>query len=169
MWLELFLIHKIFYLMKKPSKIDKLKVVLNSWFPPGNFSIILFGTVFTKSSYVAGRMNEVGSVDNTHEMIHIKQAQSCWDCWLSFYFLYLCQWLFNLPLIFININAPYKFIPFELEAYKHEEEPDYIKNVATEWKVFRKLKMSERRRLAKLYYKEYKRAIKFSDFIKKHM
>lgn len=169
MWLESFLNHNIFYPMKRPSRIEKLRIILNSWFPPGSFSMTLFGTVYTKSSYAAENLGKEGSEDNTHEMIHVKQAQSCWDCWLSFYFLYLCQWLFNLPLITIDRRAPYKFIPFEIEAYKHQREPEYIKDIATEWKEIRKLKMSERKRLAKMYYKEYRKTTRFTDFIKEHM
>ena len=53
MWLESFLNHNIFYPMKRPSRIERLRIVLNSWFPPGSFSMTLFGTVYTKSSYAA--------------------------------------------------------------------------------------------------------------------
>ena len=49
-------------------------------------------------------------------------------------------------------NAAYYLNPFEMEAYEHMYEPDYLEkctNGAQGWRVYAKMKPSERRKMSK--------------------
>lgn len=146
--------------MKKPSEIVSLEAKKNKWLCwPGYKYCMLFGTLYTRSERVLDEINKTGGIDSSdenHEMIHVRQAVSVKDSWLRFYFLYLCMWIWNIPLLFVNSHAPYKFIPFELEAYGNENDMNYLsdKDRCEEWRMYRKLTMKERRMFAKMYYKE---------------
>jgi hypothetical protein len=68
-------------------------------------------------------------------------------------------------LIFVNVDAPYTFISFELDAYRYQDKWDYCLAKCEGWKRYNKLKLKEKRIFAKKYYckciKPY-----FTDFIK---
>ena len=155
--------------MKRPSKIKVVRAK-KAWFLLPSFAAItLFGTVYCKRKSDISSINSTEEVDGrmkSHETIHVRQAESVRNSWLCFYFLYLCQWLYNLPLLFVNVHAPYKFIPFELEAFHNQDDWDYCKGKCVEWKKFRKIKMSQRIRLAKQYYKN---KVYFTQFIEDYV
>ena len=70
-----------------------------------------------------------------------------------FYTKYVWEYICNLPLIFINIYAPYNFMPIEIEAYLNQDEWDYCMHGATyQWKDFEKMGIKTRYKLAKKYY-----------------
>lgn len=120
---------------------------------------MLFGTLYTRSERVLDEINKTGGIDSSdenHEMIHVRQANATNDSWWRFYLLYIGMWIWNILLVFVNFHAPYKFIPFELEAYGNQYDMEYLnyRDVCEEWRMYRKLTMKERRMFAKMYYKE---------------
>ena len=137
--------------MKKPKNTTKIIAKINKFLCPSGFSAItLFGIIYVRTEASLARINKTDGIDSlleNHEMIHVKQAVSTHNSWFLFYLLYIWQWLMNLPMIFINIHAPYKFIPFELEAYANEANVGYQKEIvdgANLWREFNKLTIFEK-------------------------
>lgn len=160
--------------MKKPSNTKVIKAKKTWWMRILPFqAMTVCGTIYVGTDAALGKINKTDGIDSTlenHEMIHVRQAWSTSNCWLLFYLTYLCEWLYNLPLIFVDTYAPYKFMPMELEAYRHEYEMDYNSDEATTgWKKYKTLKMSTRRALAKEWYAGEYRKSTFADFIKKRL
>jgi hypothetical protein len=155
--------------MKKPSKI-KCVSGKKSWLLPSNFSAItLFGAVYCSTKEKANEINKTDNVDSqleSHETIHVRQAESTNDSWVQYYLKYVWQWILNFPLIFINIYAPYKFIAFELEAYANQDNWDYCLGKCEKWKKYNKLTIKQKRELAKQYYDN---KIYFTNFINKNI
>jgi hypothetical protein len=60
-----------------------------------------------------------------HERIHFKQQEELLV--LFFYFIYGLNWFINFLWCW-NSDKAYRRIVFEKEAYKYENDPDYIKN-----------------------------------------
>ena len=144
--------------MKKPSKIKSIKAkVMPSLMGKRFAAITLCGTIYTKKQSAADVINSTESLDSvleTHEMIHVKQAVSTKNTWFLFYIHYIFEWLFNLPLAFVNGYAPYKFMPLELEAYRYEYNTEHaLQEKCETWRKYRKLGIKTRYRLARLWYK----------------
>lgn len=140
----------------KPNEFKTVKGK-KAWFILPNFRCFVWkGYAYCKSRKDADNLNKSDEIDSqlkSHETIHIRQAESTKNSWFRFYVRYLWDWIKNLPLIFVNFNAPYKFIPMELEAYLHQDEWNYCTNGAVyEWKEFEKISLKEKRKLAKEYY-----------------
>ena len=150
----------------KPSKIKVVKAK-KAWLLLSNTrAITLFGTIFCKKQKDVDLINATDKVDSDlkcHETIHVRQAENTKDSWFIYYCKYIWQWIMNFPLILVDINAPYKFIPFELEAYRHEEEFDYCNKACDGWKKYNTLKLKEKRMFAKEYYGGH---YIFRDFIR---
>ena len=101
---------------------------------------------------MADRFN--GSADRAlknHEMIHLRQAQSCGDSWLRFYLLYIWYWLTGLRMNRKMKHAAYLLNPFEMEAYARMDDLDYLKGPATEWRKYAKMKLKDRLKLYQKY------------------
>ena len=140
----------------KPSKFITVRGK-KAWFLPSNIQALTWkGIAYCQTQSDADKINTTDKIDNqleSHETIHIRQAESTHDSWFRFYVRYVWDWIKNLPLIFINMNAPYKFEPIELEAYLHQDEWDYCTaNPTYQWKEFEKLTLKKKRELAKEYY-----------------
>ena len=154
--------------MKRPSKI-KVVTAKKAWLLFSGFAAItLFGVVYCKSQSRVDEINKTENIDSqleSHETIHVRQAESTHDSWLLYYLKYIWQWIKNFPLLFVNVSAPYKFISFELEAHRHQDDWDYCVGKCERWKKYGKLNLREKRILAKDYYHN---AVKpyFTDFIK---
>lgn len=147
--------------MKSPKETTQIIAKINKLLCPSGFlAITLFGTIYVRNQSSLNEIMKTDGIDSIverHEMIHVKQAVATNNSWFLFYLLYLWQWLLNLPLIFINRNAPYKFVSFELEAYANENNIGYenkIINGAYSWKDFNKLTFKEKWKLATEYYKD---------------
>lgn len=160
--------------MKKPSKIKVITAKVSKLICPiGYAAITWFGTIFTRKEEYANLINKTDQIDSTlkcHETIHVRQAQNTNDSWFRFYCLYVWQWICNLPLVTVNLNAPYKFIPFEMEAYKHEREfeyPNLTDNGCAQWRVFKKMTLKEKRNLAKEYYNKWH--LSFCQFLNEYL
>ena len=150
----------------KPSKIKVVKAKKAWILPPNIRAITLFGTIFCAKKVDVNQINETDKIDSDlkcHETIHVRQAENTKDSWFIYYCKYIGQWIKNIPLITVNINAPYKFIPLELEAYRHEREYEYCMKPCDGWKAYKKLTLKQKREFAKKYYKSH---IIFRDFIK---
>lgn len=61
--------------------------------------------------------------DYNHECIHYAQEKELW--YIGFYLLYLFEFLLGL-LYFFNWNKAYRNISFEMEAYEHQYEVNYL-------------------------------------------
>ena len=85
-------------------------------------------------------------------MIHLRQAQSLHNSWFLFYVRYIWYYVRAIPQNKYNRNAAYYLNPFEMEAYEHMYEQDYLekcKNGANGWRAYAKMKPRERRKLSK--------------------
>ena len=152
--------------MKKPSNIKYITAKITRLLFGSFQAITLFGVVYCKSKEKANKINELDGINSqleSHEGIHVRQAESTHNSWFLFYLKYIWQWICNLPLIFINSYAPYKFIAFELEAYRYQDYWDYCLGECVKWKEYNQLTLKQKRELAKKYYKN---KFYFSEFIK---
>ena len=140
----------------RPSKFITVKGRKAWLLLPGFSALTWKGYAYCKTREQADKINSTESIDSTlesHETIHIRQAESMKDSWFRFYAKYVWEWICNIPLITINLYAPYKFMPIEMEAYLNQDDWDYCMNGAVyQWKEFEKLKLKDKRKLAKEYY-----------------
>ena len=137
----------------RPSKITDMPAVVNTfWLRKGYEGLTFFGHILAPTQELADRFN--GSADRAlknHEMIHLRQAQSCGDSWLRFYLLYIWYWLKGLRMNRKMKHAAYLLNPFEMEAYARMNDLDYLKGPATEWRIYAKMKLKDRLKLYKKY------------------
>lgn len=138
---------KYFWHSKRPSMIRNMTAVHDGfWLRKGYDAMTFFGTIITATQAEAATMNGKGNVLKNHEMIHLRQAQSLHDSWLLFYLYYGWYSLMALPQNRKMKDAAYRLNPFEIEAYGHDEDLDYLKkNDATEWRKWAKMSPEERR------------------------
>lgn len=153
------LIFPIMLKARRPSRLADMPAVRNAfWVKRGYEALTFFGTVLTHSQEEAERMNSRYDELKNHEMIHLHQARATHDSWLCFYVLYLWYWLKALPYNRRMRNAAYLLNPFEMEAYRHMYDLDYLRRLpdgkATEWRRYRQLSMDERRMLYMSRYKK---------------
>ena len=142
----------------RPSRIaDMPAVQLSFWLKPGYEALTFFGTILTATQREADQMNRRLDYLKNHELIHLRQAQACGDSWLRFYCQYLRFWLqarranSHLP------NAGYLLNPFELEAYEHQHDLDYLATCpqgATGWKRYQAMTLAQR-------YRAYRKSKKY--------
>ena len=121
-------------------------VVNTFWLRKGFEGLTFFGTILTPSQHEADLFNSGFSAMKNHEMIHLRQAQSCGDSWLRFYLLYIWYWLRALPANRQLKHGAYLLNPFEMEAYARMNDLRYLSDgkVAQEWRRFAKMSIKER-------------------------
>ena len=150
MWMMLRVI-PIMWRAVRPSKITDMPAVVNTfWLRKGYEGLTFFGHILAPTQELADRFN--GSADRAlknHEMIHLRQAQSCGDSWLRFYLLYIWYWLTGLRMNRKMKHAAYLLNPFEMEAYARMHDLEYLKGPATEWRRYAKMPLKERLKLYK--------------------
>ena len=150
MWMMLRVI-PIMWRAVRPSKVVDMPAVVNTfWLRKGYEGLTFFGQILAPTQELADRFN--GSADRAlknHEMIHLRQAQSCGDSWLRFYLLYIWYWLTGLRMNRKMKHAAYLLNPFEMEAYARMNDLDYLKGPATEWRRYAKMPLKERLKLYK--------------------
>ena len=129
----------------RPSKVVDMPAVVNSfWMRKGFEGLTFFGQILTPSEETA-KLFKVSPAMKNHEMIHLRQAQSCSDSWLRFYLLYIWYWLRALPANRKMKHGAYLLNPFEMEAYRHMNNLNYLANgEATEWRKYAKMKLRDR-------------------------
>ena len=132
----------------RPSKVADMPAVVNSfWLPKGYEGLTFFGKILAPTQEFADHFNRGFSSLKNHEMIHLRQAQSCGDSWIRFYLLYIWYWLKGLRMNRKMKHAAYLLNPFEMEAYARMHELDYLKGPATEWRKYAKMKLKDRLKL----------------------
>lgn len=162
--------------MKKPSEIKVVKAKKAHFLLPAFSAITLFGVIKCKSDKDIEKLNKTDGIDcdlESHETIHVRQAESMKDSWWRFYIEYIWEWICNIPLITVSLHSIYKFMPVEIEAYGYEDNYKYIENGPVyKWKDFKKLTIKQKREFAKEYnfIKKYRKEFyTFNSFIKKYI
>ena len=152
MWMMLRVI-PIMWRAVRPSKVVDMPAVVNTfWLRKGYEGLTFFGHILAPTQELADRFN--GSADRAlknHEMIHLRQAQSCGDSWIRVYLLCIWYWLKGLRMNRQMKHAAYLLNPFEMEAYARMNDLDYLKGPATEWRIYAKMKLKDRLKLYKKY------------------
>ena len=134
----------------RPSRLTDMKAVRDGfWLRPGYEALTFFGFIVTHSQRDADQLNQHYDEVKNHEMIHLRQAQSCHDSWLLFYLLYIWYWLRGLPFNRRYKNAAYRLNPFEMEAYQHMHDLHYLDDKTIHgtngWRQYARMTMEERR------------------------
>ena len=139
---------RLLWKARRPSCVSDMPAVRNSFLlRPGYTAMTFFGFIVTASQEEADTMNVRLTRLKRHEMIHLRQAHNTGDSWVRFYLLYIWYYLRALPQNRRMKNAAYLLNPFEMEAYRHMDEPGYEQGEACEWRRWAAMKPSERRRL----------------------
>ena len=151
MWMMLRVI-PIMWRAVRPSKVADMPAVVNTfWLRKGYEGLTFFGQILTPTQELADRFNAGLDEMKNHEMIHLRQAQSCGDSWLRFYLLYIWYWLKGLRMNRKMKHAAYLLNPFEMEAYARMHDLDYLKGPATEWRRYAKMPLKDRLKLYQKY------------------
>ncbi|MBQ9232049.1 MAG: hypothetical protein IJ190_12875 [Prevotella sp.] len=132
---------------RRPSKMDDMRAVsIPFWIRKGYEGMTFFGHIITHSEEEADRFNSQWDAMKNHEMIHLHQARSTHDSWLCFYWRYVVYWLKACRYRKHLRNAGYLLNPFEMEAYAHMYDLDYLRDneQATGWREYARLSLSER-------------------------
>ncbi len=143
----------------RPSRIsDMPAVAMPRWIRRGYDGLTFFGHIITHTRQEADAFNRGTSEGHgasftmkNHEMIHLYQARATHDSWLCFYWKYFIFWLKACRYRKHLRNAGYLLNPFELEAYVHMREPDYLARHpegCTGWKTYASIPLSDRLVLA---------------------
>ena len=151
MWMMLRVI-PIMWRAVRPSKVADMPAVVNTfWLRKGYEGLTFFGQILTPTQELADRFNAGLDEMKNHEMIHLRQAQSCGDSWLRFYLLYIWYWIKGLRMNRKMKHAAYLLNPFEMEAYARMHDLDYLKGPATEWRRYAKMPLKDRLKLYQKY------------------
>lgn len=93
-------------------------IIYNNIIPFKGFKAInLFGIIFARK--------QLNQIDINHENIHTAQMKEL--LYIGFYIWYLIEWILRLILVKDSMKA-YKMISFEVEAYKEQDNLDYLRN-----------------------------------------
>lgn len=113
----------------KPSDNTEVKVIHMRHFPFEGYKAMYWcGSIIHRVG-----ASEVDDKTISHETIHLLQAKE-YGSWAKYYWRYLWEWLKGNPFFAPGISAYYT-IPFEMEAYANEDNPDYIVT-AKSWKRY---------------------------------
>lgn len=141
---------------RNPKRVEEMRVVADGfWLRKGYAAMTFFGYIVVATKKEAEQLNATTSEKDSlkrHEMIHLKQAQSTHNSWFLFYVRYIWYYVRAIPQNKYMRNAAYYLNPFEMEAYEHMYEKDYLekcKDGANGWRVYAKMKPKERRALTK--------------------
>ncbi|MDE6246552.1 MAG: hypothetical protein K2M41_01750 [Muribaculaceae bacterium] len=94
-----------------------MKIIFNRFIPfKGFYAINLFGILF-----VRGKKHPISQSIIRHEQIHSAQIKELG--YIVFYILYFIEWLIRL----LGKGSAYRRISFEIEAYAHQHDPNYLK------------------------------------------
>ncbi len=143
----------------RPSRTVDMPAVVNTfWLRKGYEGLTFFGYILTPTQEEADRFNSMEKGDRqslamkNHEMIHLRQAQTCHDSWLCFYLLYIWYWLRIALFGSLKVkrklrHAAYLLNPFEMEAYARMYDLSYLnrcKDGAQEWRIYAKMSLRQR-------------------------
>jgi hypothetical protein len=138
---------------RRPKRVSSIKAVCDGfWLSKKYDAMMFFGIIVTHTQKDADIINSRDNSIKRHETIHLLQARSTHNSWLCFYILYIWYYVRALPLNRKYKNVAYRLNPFEIEAYEHMFDKDYVekcKNGANGWRVYAKMKPTERLKLSK--------------------
>ncbi len=103
--------------MMKQQKVYKLVLIKRHPFGGSFLAINLFGIIFSLRQLTPSEVN--------HELIHTAQQREL--LYLPFFLWYVVEWLVLL-LKYRDRMKAYYHIRFEQEAYRHQDDPDYLKH-----------------------------------------
>lgn len=137
----------------RPGKIRVMKAVEGDGLLPRKYTALtFFGYILTHTQEVADSINARPNTILNHEMIHLRQAQSVRNSWICFYLLYIWFYVRALPQNWHMHNAAYCLNPFEMEAYDHEADKNYLERCAkgaNGWRKYARMTPKERLALSK--------------------
>ena len=82
MW-KMFQVIPIMWRAVRPSRVADMPAVVNPfWLRKGFEGLTFFGKILTPTQALADEFNTGFTALKNHEMIHLRQAQSCGDSWL---------------------------------------------------------------------------------------
>lgn len=100
-----------------------MKIVYNRFIPFGRYYCInLFGILFVRGD------RKISLRTYNHEKIHLKQMQEL--LWIGFYLWYAIEYviIFLCRVCSTKQKDRYHEVSFEEEAYKHENDNDYLEH-----------------------------------------
>lgn len=101
-----------------------MKVVENGVIPfKGFLAINLFGIVFVRKEYWRKKDAWHRQKCLLHESIHTAQMKEL--LYVFFYVIYILEWLLRLA---VRPKEAYRSISFEVEAYSHQGDEEYLRN-----------------------------------------
>ena len=101
-----------------------MKVIRNSVIPfKGFLAINLFGIAFVRKEYWEKKDAWHKRKCIIHESIHTAQMKEM--LYVFFYIAYFFEWLYWLV---VRPSSAYRCISFEVEAYRHEGDEEYLQN-----------------------------------------
>lgn len=108
-------------LFTKPALKDKMEILHMDHFPFKGYSAMSWcGNCIVRSDYT----KSIKDTTLKHEQIHLQQGVRE-GSWIKFYLKYVWEWIKGNPLIAPATSA-YHTIPYEVEAYANDHNPDYI-------------------------------------------
>jgi len=137
----------LLFRVHRPSRVMDMKAVsCPFWIKKGYEAMTFFGHIVTHSQDEANHFNDGFNALKNHEMIHLYQARSTHNSWLCFYWKYFVFWLKACRYRKYLKNAGYLLNPFEMEAYAHMYEKEYLQpgGQATGWKVYAAMSLQQR-------------------------
>lgn len=109
-----------FYIIENSRIPQALSLFINIW------AITLYPFIICR-----GKLDQKM---RTHEIIHLHQQRELLI--IGFYIMYVMFWFHGLIKLG-SFHAAYRSIPFEKEAYAHDEDPTYpVNRKAFSWKRF---------------------------------
>jgi hypothetical protein len=107
------------------SKIDlnkPIQIIAMKKFPFNRYGCMMWcGSIITKKENL-----KISQTTFNHEKGHLIQA-SFYKWWIQYYAVYLWEWIKGNPFTYPTISAYYT-IPFEIQAYANEQNPNYDYN-----------------------------------------
>jgi len=133
----------------RPNRQSDMPALRNNFWlrRKGYDAMTFYGTIVTATTEEADMMNRGMTSLKRHEMIHLLQARSTSNSWTLFYLRYLWYYVKALPQNRRMKQAAYRLNPFEMEAYGHMYDSDYLQQCetgATEWRTWAKMKPRKR-------------------------
>jgi len=97
-----------------------MTIIYNNIIPFKGFKAInIFGVLYVRKGCT------MRDVDINHEAIHTAQMKEL--LYIGFYLIYALEWLLRL-IKYFDADKAYHFIPFEKEAYLHQDDMEYLSN-----------------------------------------
>ena len=126
--------------MLENENINNMKVIYNKFIPfKGFYAITIVKWIFVREEYKCFNRSSIYNKMINHESIHEQQildfTPEMFPSWLRytigsicFYLLYGLEWLFKLIPCLITKKNVYRSLCAEQEAYKNEDNLNYLEN-----------------------------------------